>query len=169
MGREIQTKVSVNGSMEKALEVARETLVRNNFRLLSTTSTSFEAEGPGMHSTGQNPLVGISRVRLEAIGHDLLATAELGGLRRMVAILFLLIGGLTVMCVLMAIFKGPSAESMSHSRLLVAVGPTAPWLVLAPLMIWWMRRRIERALETLLSNASAVANAAGRAARVGQP
>ena len=61
MSRGIQLKASFNGSAERALGIVRDTFVQNNFRILSTTPAGFEVRGPGMNSTSQNPLVGISR------------------------------------------------------------------------------------------------------------
>jgi hypothetical protein len=153
---EIRRSALISGSPERALEIAREAFVFNNFRLKNLTHTSFEVEGPGMRNSHQNPLLGISRAHIDAVGGELTATADLGGWRKMMFGLVALIIGLTVMAVFILIYF-PTRPYAPALRPWIGLAPTAPWIIILPLMARWMRRRVEKALETLLANAVAMA------------
>lgn len=153
---EIRKTVSFSGSPDRALETARDTLVHQNFKLTATTRTSLEAEGPGMNSTKENPLLGLSRVRVDVTGHELSAVAEAGGVRRLLTIVSLVLVGVTIMDIALFSFL-PNRNGSGPLHWYYGLAPTAPWIIIMPLMTRWVRRRTNRALDTLLANAAAIA------------
>ena len=59
-------------------------------------------------------------------------------------------------------FSFPSSTSSVRVQ---AFSALSPWIVLIPVMVYWIRRRTLRALDTLLANAAAVADAAAKSVR----
>ena len=51
-----------SGNVEKVLEVAKNVFIQHNFQIVRDSDTEVEFTGPGMLSSRQNPIVGISRI-----------------------------------------------------------------------------------------------------------
>lgn len=138
------------GDRRSALEAGRSILMNNGYTVSPIEHDSFTATGRGLGSTQQNPLTGATEFMVKAGGGEIVVRAELGGVRSMMWFLLLFPPGLGA-C--LAISFG---ISMGWDRAYAAFLPILPWLVISPLMIFWLRRRTERALETLLQNMATV-------------
>lgn len=152
-----EARRSFQGNAEKALGEARSQLVARGFRLGALDGRSFTAESPGYAGTKDDPLRAVSHVKVQALGTELVAACELGGVRRMAWFLAVFPPAL-VACVL-GIQVALSPGLMPLDRALRVGGTIAlPWLVLAPALVWWIRRRAVAAIDTILSNASLLAS-----------
>jgi hypothetical protein len=142
----------VAGSPEKALSAVRDALVANGFTFTVADRTEFTATGPGMNSNNQNAIRGVSQITVRAVGTTLQAEAELGAARRLGRFAMLFPPGL---CLLLAVVFGvlhPKQPSAALVPLLLAV----PWLVLGPLLAWFLKRKTEQSVDALLHSAAAI-------------
>lgn len=164
------TSAIATGPTDGVLQSAITTFTNNGFAITQHDSTSALLTGPGLHSTKQNPILGISSVTLRLHESELVAVAELGGvdsMRRFLIRFPLLLG------IGLGLFFGIGGGFLfgQHSGvvfgvpwasgwhwLIVAMGgamlPVLPWLVLAPLISGMVRKRTEKSLETLVKNAT---------------
>jgi hypothetical protein len=133
------------GEPERALEVGRQFFINNGFQVSRLAEMSFGARGGGMVSSNQHAILGVSQIKVTAEQGALSFNANLGGVRRLVwfLILFLLI--MFLWPLVMAWAMG----SEGIGRLLLM---DVALLIPVPLLVVWMRRRTERALDTLLHN-----------------
>lgn len=146
MQSDYETSAEFSGEAEAALSFLIQTFTQLGFRIEQKDARRLEFSGPGMNSTQQNPLMAVSRLRVESAGRSLKTQAEFGGARRMAKFMFLLIVGLAAgLGGLFAVLFDPAAAGIVALAL-------SPWLVLIPLIYWMIRRRAARALDNVLHN-----------------
>ncbi len=141
---------AISGRPGTAVRVVRDALVANAFTIVSANPTAFTATGPGLSSSNQNPLLGISKVSLRAEGGVLDVQAELGGASRLGLLAIFLPLALGVL--LAAIFY----LANKPNAVIAPLGAVAPWLVLGPLMARMIRRRTEKAINALLESSASI-------------
>lgn len=125
-------------------------------RIDSKTDTTLEFSGPGLRSTEQNPLLGISSGRLMVTGNAIWIRAELGGVSQLFRMMLLFLVSLAIaLCAVLWL----ALHGRLSTPLLLALGiaPLTPWIVLLPLMNRRMKRVTVRAIKTLLDNLSVAA------------
>jgi len=143
---------------ERALEEVRERLLHLGFCLKLVGERDFEVAGPGMHSTKEDPLLGISAARVSVGERQLRIHAELGAARRMQAfVLYFPVALVVVLCGVFA-FTVPHGEMFAQSSGLVLL---LSWLVVGFAMGLWIERRTKRAIDVLLENAVRLAASRG--------
>jgi len=100
---------------------------------------------------GQDPLNGISRVRISGAEGELSIEAEFGAVRKLVKYMTLFIGG---MAVFFSLFFGIMFYDKTHpARWFVqSLAPFLPWPVLLPVISIFLKFRTSRALDVLLNN-----------------
>lgn len=169
----LQESTNLSGDTQLALDFAANVLATHGFTIERREPGRMEFIGPGMNSTRQNPLLGASRIMLEAQSDRLSITAELGGvesMRRFMLVFPLVLGlglgcGFAILNYLSIVnfqFFGVNGVPVAApwaapmAGLLLGLLPTVPWLFLAP----WIARRLQaqtrRALQTLLRNAAQI-------------
>ena len=145
---EYKTSVPYKGPSRIAMETARTHFIANGFRLDQPSETELIAKGQGLYSTKQNPIAGVSRVRIVVSSGSVDIHADLGGVRFLQKFLYLfplaLAGLLALVFALIPSFP-------KHSPLVVFL-PILPWVALSPLMAGWVKKRTIRALDTLAHN-----------------
>lgn len=141
-----ETSLSFNGSVARAFAVAESILLPNAFIITEKTTTAIAFRGGGMTSIRQNPLLGASQIRIEALPGALQLTAELGGVRFMTYLVWVFPFGLVAfLTVLFNILP------THHPGLIPLIG-ALPWLVISPVIAMSIRQRTVRALNGLLHN-----------------
>lgn len=141
-----------SGNMEKVLEVANNVFIQHNFQIVRQSDTEVEFTGPGMLSSRQNPLVGISRICIRGSSGNISIEAEFGGIRKLTKYLAFFIAGMAIFfVVLFGIFLPKSGRSLNKT-ILMSLAPFVPWPVLIPLIHIWMKSRTSKALDRLLVN-----------------
>lgn len=141
-----------SGNMEKALETAKNVFIQHNFQIVGDSDSEVEFTGPGMLSSRQNPLVGISRVCIRGTSGNLSVEAEFGGNRKLIKYLVLFI---VSMAIFFLVFFGiilPKQGQTAGKIILISLAPFIPWPVIIPLMAIWMKSRTAKALDTLINN-----------------
>jgi len=142
----------LSGNMKKALEVAKNVFIQHNFQIVHDSDIEVEFTGPGMLSSRQNPLVGISRVCIRGTSGNISIEAEFGGIRRLTKYLVFFIVG---MAIFFLVFFGiilPKQGQPADKIILISLAPFIPWPVIIPLMAIWMKSRTAKALDTLINN-----------------
>ena len=139
-----------DGDPPAVLDAARDVFVHAGFQLTANAPDYFEVAGPGMHSTKQDPLLGVSWARVMVGGADIQLRAELGNLRKIqyFAIIFP-IALVVVLCVALGLTV-PNGEMFVRYA---APAMLLQFFVIGLFMAWWMRRRTERAIDVALNNA----------------
>lgn len=150
-----ERSIEYHGDPVRAFAAASNILMPNNFRLVEKTLDHVVYEGAGMISSHQSPLVGATRIRIEAKRDRLNLTAWLGGIQFMTR--FLCVIPFALAALLSGIFAALELSPLRET-FLIAFLSVSPWIVLSPLMSVWLKRRTERALDILLSNLAAMAN-----------
>jgi hypothetical protein len=147
------TSVTVDGPPQKAVTVLRDALLANAFTITEASQTGFTAIGPGMNSTNQNAIRGVSKATFHAEGKAIHVTAELGGAAWIGRFaIFFPLGLGVVWAIAFGMLWWPKHRDAVIVPLLVA----APWLLLGPLMARMVRRRTEQAIEALLQSAASI-------------
>ncbi len=144
-----QRTLSLQGDAQLALEKAVQIFVQNNFALKKIHSNKMELCGPGMTSTKENPLVGVSKAWLKLSGKQITLEAELGSVRRMQWFIWIFPIALGLFLFLII-----GASEKNFRNALPVCWAISPWIVLSPLMSWWMKRRTLRSLNVLLENSA---------------
>jgi len=130
------------GDPDAALTLARTTLLAQGFEILPGSSAELRARGPGMRSTRQSALLGVSEFRFQIAASTLTATATLGAVARMKAFVMLFPVGLILSLVVLFALLG---QGVSYLGLWL----TLPWLVVSPWMAKLIERRTTRAVDRL--------------------
>ncbi|HKC66238.1 MAG TPA: hypothetical protein VKB86_21515, partial [Pyrinomonadaceae bacterium] len=134
--------VPFTGRAAKALDIARSTLLPLGFQVTASSDYELRATGPGINSTRENPLKGISEAAIVVRSSAIEMQAALGGVRKMKMFLtfFPLVMGL-----LFLIIFGTLALSVPVFRhwwvFLIPLAALGPWLFISPLMIRMIERR----------------------------
>jgi hypothetical protein len=145
---EYKTSVPFRGSAKAAIHVARLQFMANGFKVEQPGESELAAIGPGMHSTKQNPILGVSRARIIVSANAINLHAELGGVKFMQRFVYIFPPALGFLLAL--VFA--CTPTMPRHAPLAAFVPVLPWLVLSPLLAGWVKRRTIKAVDTLVYN-----------------
>ena len=141
-----------SGNMEKVLEVARNVFIQHNFQIVRNSDTEVEFTGPGMLSSRQNPIVGISRICIRGASGNISIEAEFEGIRKLTKYLALFIVAMAIFfVVLFGILFSKQGQPLNKT-IVKSLAPFAPWPILIPLIHIWMKSRTSKALDRLLIN-----------------
>jgi hypothetical protein len=148
------SSVEFPGDAKVGLARLADTFTPLGFRIEHRGSHVLELSGPGMSSTRQSPLMGISSLHAEASGRLLKVTVEFQALDRLLRFIAWLILGL---CVFMVALFTVLFRNRPDFHLWMVVLPFAPWPVLLPALARTLQRRIQRTLDNLLHNYAVLA------------
>ena len=130
------------GDSDAAFTLARTALLAQGFEILPGSSAELRAEGPGMRSTRQSALRGVSEFRFRIAASSLTVSATLGGVATMKAfVTFFPPGFVLSLVVLFAV--------LGHGIVYPGLWLAAPWLIVSPLMATLIERRTTRAVDRL--------------------
>jgi hypothetical protein len=149
-----EENITFNGDSSRALDTALRTLLPLGFEIESQGSGYLALKGPGMNSTRQNALQGISHAEFSANRGSLRVRAELGGVDRMQRFLvFLLIGlGLFDSLVFIGLWYFLDPLRAHPWFLVIPLITFIPWIIIGPLLARWIDKRTREALGVLLHN-----------------
>lgn len=152
--RIVEDQVPFSGDAARAFDTARQTLLPLGFRVESEGATRLVVSGPGMNSTRQNALLGVSRAEFNAERGSLRVRAELGGVDRLQRFLILLMLGLGLFDSLIFIGLWYFFDQLrAHTWFLAIPALTlAPWIFIGPFIARLIARNTEKSLNTLLQN-----------------
>jgi hypothetical protein len=111
-----------------------------------------ELTGPGMISSRQDPLVGISKIHISQSSGSLSVEAQFNSIRRLIKYIAIFIVGMAVFFVILFGILFTRQRQPFGKILLISLAPLAPWPVLLPLIMIWQKSRTSQALDVLLSN-----------------
>jgi len=148
--------VPFGGNVRKAIEVARNAFIHHNFQIVHDSDLEVELIGPGMLSSRQNPLVGISRIRIRGSSGNLSLEADFEGIRKLTKYLALFIVSMAIFFVLFFGIRFSRQGQPVTKVILISLAPFIPWPVIIPLMAIWMKSRTSKALDTLVNNMAAL-------------
>jgi hypothetical protein len=130
------------GDPDVAFAFAKTTLLAQGFEILPGSSAELRATGPGMRSTRQPALLGVSEFRFQIAASALTASATLGGVARLKTFVTFFPPGLILS--LVALFA-----ALGHGIWYLGLWLAAPWLIISPLMAALIERRTTRAVDRL--------------------
>jgi hypothetical protein len=150
---EYSKTVPFMGRGARALDVARSTFVGQGFQITASSDDELRVTGPGINSTRQNPLRGISEASIIIRASAIEIKAILGGAQKMKTFMRLFPLGMALF--FMLVF-GVLAWRLPLLRnvwfFLVPLLALSPWLFLAPLIARSIEKNTVQAVDTLLSN-----------------
>lgn len=141
-----------SGNMEKVLQVAKNVFIQHNFQIVRHSDKEVEFTGPGMLSSRQNPIVGISRICIRGTSGNITIEAEFGGIRKLTKYLVVFIVGMAIFFLVLFGILLPKQGQPLNKTILISLAPFIPWPVLIPLIHIWMKSRTFKALDRLLTN-----------------
>lgn len=145
---EYTMSVPFMGSASAAIESARLQLMANGFTLEQPSDTELVATGPGMHSTQQNAILGMSHARIVVSASSIDLYAELGGVKTMQRFVYffppVLVGGLALTFALIPSFPKEAP--------LMTLLPAVPWLFISPFMAKFIKDKTTKAVDALVHN-----------------
>jgi hypothetical protein len=137
------------GDVDAAMTMAKTIFGLNGFNLNQTGLGRLCLTGPGMTSTKQNPILGLSRGELTFTGEALELTGELGGVAFMKKFLYLFPPALVVVMMVIFMFTNPD-QPVGFTPLWSVV----PWIVLSPVLSKYIQKKTEDAIATTLDSIS---------------
>ncbi len=156
---EYETSVPFGGSPGGAMKTACSLLMANGFRLDQPTETEIIATGPGMQSTSENGIRGVSLANITVSADTIGVHAELGGVQTVRRFLYY---GPPALGLLLY----PTTLLIPNASWFVYLGvfaPLLPWLIISPLMVMWVKKRTTNAVDTMLHNMVNVRDTASEA------
>ena len=142
---------------EKAVDAAANVFIQRSFQIVEKSETAVELTGPGMISSRQNPLVGISRIRVLKSNGSLSVEAQFDSIRKLIKYIAVFIVGMGVFFVILFGILFTRQGQPMGTVVLISLAPLAPWPVLLPLIMMWLKSRTSRGLDILLSNTAYLA------------
>lgn len=128
--------------------------IQHGFAVVKKDATGYEIQGPGMISSRQSPLLGISRLMCFLQNNHLILKAEFGAIRKLRKLMLLLLAALALS---LTIFFAVLFHDRPNYNPWLPLAPFIPWPFLIPLMVRVFFRRTQRALDTLINNALTLA------------
>ncbi len=156
MPTEYSKTVPFVGHTAKALDVARTTFMSQGFQIVTNSDHELRVTGPGLNSTKENPLKGVSEASIIIRASAIEIKAMLGGTEKLKKFLRIFPLGMALFFLLViGIVFGVIALTVSEFRqwwiFLIPVLALSPWLFLSPIMIRWIEKRTVQAVDTLLN------------------
>jgi hypothetical protein len=153
MPMEYAKTVPFIGHGARALDVARSAFVGQGFQIVASSDYELQVTGPGMNSTKENPLRGVSEASIIVRSASIEIKAILGGVRKMKTFLYLFPLGLALFFLMVFGVLALSVPGLRHPW--TFLGPAlalSPWVFLAPLMGRSIEKKTTQAVDTLLGN-----------------
>ncbi len=139
-----QTSIPFHGDADEAMKLAKTTLLSLGFEISNSTATELRVRGPGMHSSQQPALLGVTSLTLKINGYAITADAKLGGAAAMRTFIFVFPPAL--MLFLLLVFELMKMDvSWVHGAWIL------PWFVIAPWMGSMIERKSTRAVNSLVN------------------
>lgn len=153
MPMEYSKTVPFTGHGARALDVARSVFVGQGFQIVASSDYELRVTGPGINSTKENPLKGVSEASIIIRSASIEFNAILGGVQKMKTFLRLLPLGLALFFLIVFGVLALSVPGLRQPWFFL--GPAlalSPWVFLAPLMGRSIEKKTTQAVDTLLSN-----------------
>ncbi|MCD4830383.1 MAG: hypothetical protein K8R02_01085 [Anaerohalosphaeraceae bacterium] len=151
-----EKSIPFSGNTEKAFDIALSILMPNSFAVIRKDDKSIELAGPGgFMNTNQNPLIGVSQITISGYANELSIKADFGGVRSLMKYLIVFIISMTLFFL---VLFGIMFSKKIDTRLLflIILAPTAPWIVLIPIMGKFIKSKTAKALDSILNNMAAL-------------
>jgi len=132
----------VDGLLQDSIDFSsvESTLLPNGFRVIKKDESSIEFTGRGMNSTKEDPIRGATKISLIAESGILHLTANLGG----VLFMSLFVCFFPPLLILfLSYFNSNDSGVTNHLWV---------WLIMGPMIAYWVRRRTVKSLNILLEN-----------------
>jgi hypothetical protein len=141
--KEYRYSVPFTGTAEDAFSVARTSLLSLGFEVSGISENELHATGPGMHSTQQPDLLGVTTLRLLVDSSSITAMAKLGGAANMKAFVYIFPPALVLTLLLIFSLVGMDV-SWLHALWVL------PWFLVSPWMGNMIERKTTRAVDRLV-------------------
>ena len=149
---EYSTSAVLNVSPEAAIAAACSLFMANGFKVEQPSATEIIAIGPGMQSTSEKAIFGVTRAEISVSSDRVDIHTELGGVQTMRKFLYIFppVLGASLSLSFFAFLDGP------WYVIFVGFAPIFPWVVISPMMVRWIKKRTTKAVDVLIHNISNV-------------
>lgn len=153
MPTEYSKTVPFAGRAARALSVAQSAFINQGFEIVANSDYELRVKGPGISSTRQNPLKGVSEASIIIRSSAIEIKAILGGAQKMKTFLRLFPLGMALFFLLVFGVLAWTLPVLRHVWIfLIPLAALSPWLFLAPVMGRTIENKTRQAVDTLLSN-----------------
>jgi hypothetical protein len=150
---EYSKAVPFTGHAARALDVARSTFVGQGFQIITNSDYELRVTGPGITSSRENPLKGVSEASIIVRPSAIEIKAILGGVQRMKMFLRLFPLGMALLFLIVFGVLAWMLPGFRHAWIfLIPVLALSPWIFLGPLIVRSIGKKTAQAVDMLLSN-----------------
>lgn len=154
---EYSKTIQFAGHKTGALDMARAAFVAQGFQIVADSDDELRVTGPGMNSTNESPLKGVSEASIIIGASEIKIRAMLGGVQKMRMFLRLFPLGMELLFLIVFGSLAWRLPAFRHAWIfLIPMLALSPWLFLAPLMVRSIEKKTAQAIDTLLSNMTMV-------------
>lgn len=141
--KKYQYTTPFNGDAVEALKIASTTLLSLGFEITTKSKHELHAVGPGLRSSQQPALLGVTELKLHIDRSAITANAVLGGAANMKAFVYIFPPAL-VLCLFLIFSIAGMEVSLIHTAWIL------PWFFISPWMGTMIERKTTRAVESLV-------------------
>ncbi len=153
-----EKRIEISGDREKAVEFFRSFFLNSSFELIRNDADVVELKSMGWFRAGnRNPVQLIASARLEKAGDELVFTADVGNLKKMILALavFILLMEVFFLAVFGIAFSLNGEMSFGHVALISSL-PLAPWIFIIPVFWFYFKSRLVSLLDVVANNMAVI-------------
>ena len=163
MPTEYSKTVPFTGHEARALDVARSAFVGQGFQIVASNDNELRVTGPGISSTREDPLKGVSEASIIVRSSAIQIKAILGGAQKLKTFLRFFPMGMGLFFMIVFGVLAWRLPPFRHAWIfLIPLLALSPWLFLAPLIARSIEKKTEQSVDTLLSNMMMMGRKGGR-------
>ena len=152
-----------DGEPAKAIEIARNTFLPHGFEIIRSDESYLElANNSFPWGRNPNPIRMISNARILFNNGEITLQAKLNNIKKILLYLCLFIIGMAVFFLItFGIVFGLKQHQPMGKIVWISLAPFVPWPFLIPIIIIWLRRITNNALDILMNNMLSVSQSTG--------
>ena len=159
MTNDYQKSVDFRGDPDKALECAASVFINANFRVTPVGRSQLNVENASMFlNSKRNPLMAVSHATITASSAVISIEAELGALRRLIRlVMFLILATDVPVTIGVGVLLWSQHDPDRFAAMAITGAAMAlPFVIIFPLVRFFVGRSAKGALDTLLHNMAAM-------------
>ncbi len=145
-------KIEFNGDSTSAMLAAKNIFMNSGFKIEIINDNELLITGPGMSSTKQNPLCGVTKGWLKITESSVEFFGELGGIEFMKKFIYYFPPMLCVGIMLINILIANFSDNFPLPNIFTPLLTLVPWIFISPLVVKKIQKRTIDAIHTALNN-----------------
>lgn len=149
-----EKRIEIFGDREKAVEFFRSFFLNSSFELIRNDADVVELKSMGWLRAGnRNPVHLIASAKLEKAGSELVFTADLGNLKKMILAVAIFILAMEIFFLVVFGITFSLTGKMEFGKIaLISSLPLAPWILIIPVFWFYFKSRLVSLLDVVANN-----------------